>query len=100
MVKHIVLFRLTNFSDNEEKQAQLKQMEEIFSSLPRKLPYISEYRTGCNITAADHAWDFAIDSVFRDVDQLLRYQRSSEHLEAVSKASRIGKVKAMVDYEF
>lgn len=100
MVKHIVLFRLTTFSDNEEKRAQMEELKEIFSSLPEKLPYLKDYRTGCNITGADHAWDFAIDSVFCDIEELREYQQSSEHLEAVRKASRIGKVKAMVDYEF
>jgi hypothetical protein len=60
MIKHIVLFRLTSFSNTEEKEAQLKQMDDIYSVLPYQLPFIIDFRTGRNITAAGHAWDFAM----------------------------------------
>jgi hypothetical protein len=100
MVKHIVLFKLTSFSGEEDKKSQLKQMREIFSVLPEQLDYISEFTTGINFTVADHAWDFAIDSLFPGKEELNRYQVSDEHQEAVRKASSIAKIKAVVDYEF
>jgi hypothetical protein len=65
MVKHIVLFKLTSFTE---------------------------------ITYASHSWDSAIDSVFDTEEDLLIYQRSPEHLDAIKKASVIAKEKAMVDY--
>ena len=99
MVKHIVLFKLTSFSGEEDKKHQLKQMKEIFSVLPEQLDYITEFRTGINFTVAGHAWDFAIDSVFPGIDELNRYQVSDEHREAIRKASSIEKIKAVVDYE-
>lgn len=100
MVKHIVFFKLTSFSNKIEKESQLKEMEEIFSILPGQLSFITEFRTGRNFTEADHAWDFTIDSVFEDKDDLLKYQVSNEHQEAIRKASHIEKIKAVVDYEF
>jgi hypothetical protein len=100
MVKHIVLFKLTSFSGEEDKRAQLEKLKQIFSVLPEQLDFITELRTGINFTTAGHAWDFAIDSVFPGRDELNRYQVSDEHLEAVRKASSIGKIKAVVDYEF
>jgi hypothetical protein len=99
MVKHIVLFKLTSFNSNKEKELQLKQMDEIFSALPEQLKYIIEFRTGCNFTKAPHAWDFAIDSVFRNREDLQSYQISPEHQNAIQKASHILKNKAVVDYE-
>jgi ADP-dependent phosphofructokinase/glucokinase len=100
MVKHIVLFKLTSYSDEEDKEFQLGQMKEIFSVLPAKLNFIVDFKTGINFTIAGHAWDFAIDSVFTGKDDLLRYQQSEEHLDAVRKASSISKIKAVVDYEY
>jgi hypothetical protein len=100
MVKHIVLFKLTSFSGEEDKRQQLKQMEKIFSVLPQQLGYITEFRTGINFTVAGHAWDFAIDSLFPGKDELNRYQVSDEHQEAIRKASSIEKIKAVIDYEF
>jgi hypothetical protein len=100
MVKHIVLFKLTSFSGEEDKEAQLMQMKKIFSVLPEQLDFISEFRTGINFTRAEHAWDFAIDSVFPGRKEFDRYQVSEEHQAAIKKASSIGKIKAVVDYEF
>jgi hypothetical protein len=100
MVKHIVLFKLTTFSDEEDKMFQLKKMKEIYSVLPEQLDYITEFRTGINFTVAGHSWDFVIDSIFPGREELERYQVSAEHQEAIRKASSIGKTKAMVDYEF
>jgi hypothetical protein len=100
MVKHIVFFKLTSALNIEDKEIQLKQMEEIFSVLPEKLKYIHEFRTGKNITVADHAWDFAIDSIFGSREDLQKYQVSREHQDAVQNASHIRKSKAVIDYEF
>jgi len=100
MIKHIVFFKLSDASTSEKKQEQLKKMELIFSPLGSKFPFIIEYRTGMNFNEASHAWDFAIDSIFRNTDDLQKYMVSPEHLEAVSKASVIEKTKAVIDYEF
>jgi hypothetical protein len=100
MVKHIVFFKLTSAKNNEEKEIQLKKMKAIFSILPQQLKYIIEFRTGCNFTIADHAWDFVIDSIFLNRDDLQKYQDSKEHQEAVQKASHILKSKSVIDYEY
>jgi hypothetical protein len=65
-----------------------------------KLPFIVEYRTGINFNEASHAWDFVIDSVFTDKEDLNRYMESDEHQKAVKEASAIEKTKAVIDYEF
>lgn len=100
MVKHIVLFKLTSYTNPEEKENQMDQLEKIYSVLPVKLPFIIDFRTGRNITSAGHAWDFVIDSVFNSASDLQNYQLSPEHLEAIKKASVIEKEKALLDYEF
>jgi hypothetical protein len=100
MVKHIVFFKLTSFDDSGAKEKQLDEMERIFSILPEKLNYIAGYVTGRNISTADHAWDFVIDSVFENINDLKRYQASDEHQEAIKDAAHIGKIKAVVDYDF
>jgi hypothetical protein len=79
---------------------QLKRMEEIFSPLGSKFPFIEEFRTGINFNQQPSAWDFAIDSIFRNREDLQKYQESNEHKEAVREGSEIEKTKAVVDYEF
>jgi sugar/nucleoside kinase (ribokinase family) len=100
MVKHIVFFKLSNSLIPENKQAQLKKMEQIFSPLGSKFPFIIGYRTGINFNEDSHAWDFAIDSVFLNKEDLQIYQESEEHKKAIGKGSEIEKIKAVIDYEF
>jgi hypothetical protein len=100
MVKHIVFFKLSKSLTSEVRQLQLMKMEEIFSPLGRILPYIIEYRTGINFNDAPHSWDFAIDSIFRNKEDLQKYQDSDEHKEAIKRGSEIEKTKAIIDYEF
>jgi hypothetical protein len=100
MIKHIVFFKLSKVKTPEEGQLQLKRMQEIFAPLGDKLPFIIEYRTGINFNTASHAWDFVIDSIFQNNEDLQKYQESPEHKEAVKNASWIEKSKAVIDYEF
>jgi hypothetical protein len=100
MIKHIVLFKISKVKTPEEGQLQLKRMQEIFSPLGDKLPFITEYRTGMNFNTASHAWDFVIDSTFENKEDLQKYQESPEHKEAIKIASAIEKSKAVIDYEF
>jgi hypothetical protein len=100
MVKHIVFFKLSKSLEPENRQLQLKKLEEIFAPLGRILPYIIEYRTGINFNVAAHSWDFLIDSIFRNKEDLQRYQDSEEHKEAIKRGLEIDKTKAVIDYEF
>jgi hypothetical protein len=84
----------------EERSWYLKKMEEIYAPLGDKLPFIVEYRTGINFNDTVNAWDFAIDSVFRNKEDLRQYQESKEHNEAIKNASGIEKSKAIIDYEY
>jgi hypothetical protein len=100
MVKHIVFFKLLPSALSENRETQLKKMKEIFSPLAKELPFIIEYKTAINFNDDASAWDFVIDSVFRDKEDLHKYQVSKEHKEAIRKGLEIKKTKAVIDYEF
>jgi hypothetical protein len=100
MIKHIVFFKLAKVHSDEDKNLQLRGMNAIFSHLGDKFPFIVEYRTGNNFNKATHSWDFVIDSIFRNKEDLQKYLESDEHIEAVRLASGIEKNKAVIDYEF
>ena len=100
MIKHIVFFKLSESLSQENRQIQLKKMKAIFSPLGNKFPFIVEYKTGINFSETSHAWDFVIDSIFRNNEDLQKYMLSAEHVEAVRIASEIEKTKAVIDYEF
>ena len=70
-------FKLRHFSNNIEKEGQLQKMKEIYSVLPEKLDFIIEFRTGRNITHSDNSWDFAIDLVFLNREDLQNIRRAA-----------------------
>jgi len=86
--------------DLETSQVQLKRMEEKFFPLGCKLPYIIEYRTGINLHVTPHSCNFVIDSIFRNKEDMYRYQEREEHYGAIRRGSAIEKTKVVVDYEF
>jgi hypothetical protein len=100
MVKHIVFFKLSKSLTPENKKFQLERMKAIFSTLGNKFPFIVDYKTGVNFNDASHAWDFAIDSIFRNREDLQKYQDSEDHQQAIKEGSKIEKIKAVIDYEF
>ncbi len=100
MIKHIVFFKLSDSVSGEYKRTELQNMEKIFSPLGKKFPFILEFRTGINFNITDNAWDFAIEAIFRNNEDLQNYQESREHQEAIAKGSVIEKSKAVIDYEF
>jgi hypothetical protein len=100
MVKHIVFFKLAGSIVPETRITQLNRMQQIFSPLGKKLPFIIEYKTGINFNENSYAWDFVIDSLFSNKEDLLKYQESNEHQEAIKEGSDIEKTKAVIDYEF
>jgi hypothetical protein len=100
MVKHIIFFKLARSYTPEIRKMHLRQMEDIFSPIGKKLPFIIDYRTGINFNEENYSWDFVIDSLFRNREDLKRYQESKEHLEAIGMGRHIEKSKAVIDYEF
>ncbi|MCI0522762.1 MAG: Dabb family protein [Bacteroidales bacterium] len=98
MIKHIVIFKLTQPYTSGEKKSSLKRLNEIFSPLGKMLDFIIEYKTAINILEAEYAGDFVINSTFRSLEDLNRYIASEEHRKAVAEASVIRKTKIVADY--
>jgi hypothetical protein len=99
MIKHIVMFRLKGQDDPQKKHEIVNELISIFSPL-KNLEYVREYKTGSNFSKSVNGWDFVIDSVFDNRENLESYQLSAEHITAIDKASRYDKEKAVVDYEY
>jgi hypothetical protein len=60
---------------------------------------VEEYRTAINFNVTESAWDVIIDSTFCSKKDLLDYQISQEHQDAITRARVIEKDKAIIDYE-
>jgi hypothetical protein len=99
MIHHIVLFKITEFDDELDRQKKIEELKSIFEKVPSKIPAIKSYEVGANINTSSAAYDVAINSTFRSTDDLKTYILHPDHQYAVEKAGTIPKIKVIVDYE-
>jgi len=99
MIHHIVLFKITEFDDELDKQKKIEELKSIFEKQSIKISAIKSYEVGANINTSDCAYDVVINSTFKSMDDLKAYILHPDHQYAIEKASNIPKIKVIVDYE-
>ena len=99
MIHHIVLLKVTEFDDELDRQKKIEELKSIFEKVSGKIQTIKSYEVGTNINTSNCAYDVAINSTFKTMDDLKAYLIHPDHLYAIEKASSIPKVKVIVDYE-
>lgn len=99
MIHHIILFKITEFDDELDRQKKVEELISIFEKAWGKIPAIKSYEVGANINPSSSAYDVAINSTFKSMDDLKAYILHPDHQYAIEKASNIPKIKVIVDYE-
>ncbi len=99
MIHHIVLFKITEFDDELDRQKKIEELKSIFEKVSCKIQTIKSYEVGANINTSDCAYDVAINATFKTMDELKAYLIHPDHQYAIEKASSIPKTKVILDYE-
>lgn len=100
MIRHIVMFKLTEFETSAAKDASLKGIKEGLEALSGRIKELRHIQVDFNVNPAE-TWDVILTTEFDSLEDLNTYANHPEHV-AVSK-QLIGPVKAdraCVDYEF
>ena len=100
MVRHIVMFKLTEFATPADNQAILQEIKTGLESLIDKIDVLRMIRVDFNINP-EETWDIILTTELDSLEDVKTYANHPEHV-AVSKGI-IGPVKAdraCVDYEF
>lgn len=99
MIKHIVLFKITDAGNNDDRLNKALKMKSVFEKLIEKIDVIRSYEVGINKGDSDSAYDLVINSSFDTWSDLDEYINHPAHQEAIRLNKNIQKVKAVVDYE-
>ena len=99
MIHHIVLFKITEFDDELDRQKKIEELKSIFEKQSIKIQSIKSYEVGANINTSNFAYDVVINSTFKSMDDLKAYILHPDHQYAIEKAGSIPKTKVIVDYE-
>ena len=99
MIKHIVLFKLTDNLTKEEKIRIANEMKSIFLPLKEKINCIKSYEIGINFNEKSDTSDVVIYSEFETIDDLNYYLKHPEHIKAIEQNKQFNKVKTLIDYK-
>lgn len=100
MVRHIVMFKLTEFTTPADKQAKMQEIKTGLEALIDKIDVLRMIRVDFNINP-EETWDIILTTELDSLKDVKTYANHPEHV-AVAKGI-IGPVKAdraCVDYEF
>jgi hypothetical protein len=92
VIRHIVLFRLTDKADASAAAAQLRSLE-------GKIPSLRSIEVGVNVVESERAHDVSIMTTFDDLAGLKEYAEHPEHQPVVRWMRERVAGSAAVDYE-
>ncbi len=94
MLNHIVLIKFKK--DAPEKDIQ--DLENHLEELPNKIVEIHSYEFGRDIIHSDRSYDFALISLFANLESLQRYQVHPDHQTILKKIHAISESVFSVDF--
>jgi len=100
MIRHIVLFKIKDFSSESERNEALQNVLVTFRSLIGQIPQIRQYRVEPDCVHGPGSYDVIIDSVFDHLEDLKAYQSHPAHRDAAALNAQWSESKAVCDYFF
>jgi len=95
MITHVVMMKFKpEISDNE-----IDELNVLLDGLPDKIDEIQSYDFGRDVVRSERSYDFALVSVFANLDTLKHYQVHPAHQVVVKKLGGMCEHIAVVDYE-
>ncbi len=94
MLKHIVFIKFKK----EAAEAEIADMEKGLASLPAIISEIKGYEFGRDVVHSERSYDFALVSVFADLEAMKRYQVHPSHVEVVGKVKKVAESLLAVDF--
>ena len=100
MIRHIVLFKLREFNTTAEKKKAAETVSAELVKLKKKIPFISDFETGINITIDESAYDWVLNSTFASIEDLKAYQAHPDHQAFIQFNKGYSVKKVVIDYEY
>ncbi len=95
MITHVVMMK---FKSDVTAEA-IDELAALLDRLPDRIDEIQSYDFGRDVVRSQRSYDFALVSVFANLDTLKRYQAHPDHQVVVKKLGSMCQHIAAVDYE-
>jgi hypothetical protein len=100
MIKHVVMWKMKPFAEGADAAANARIMKERLSALKGIIPQIVQYDCGSDFIKTPASYDFAINCVVKNVDDLKIYNDHPAHVVVKQFIAKVTDARAVVDYEF
>ena len=94
MLNHVVLIKFKNDVTDEA----IQELENLLEELPNKIFEIHSYEFGRDIIHSDRSYDFALLSLFANLESLQRYKDHPDHQTVLKKILSISEDILAVDF--
>ena len=95
MITHVVMMKFKPDVTGHD----IEELETLLDGLPDKFDEIQSYDFGRDVVRSDRSYDFALVSIFANLDTLKRYQVHPDHQVVVKKLGGMCENIVAVDYE-
>ena len=95
MINHVVLMKFKP----DTTDADIQELEKMLDDLPNKIMQIHSYEFGRDVVRSQRSYDFALVSLFANLESLKRYQEHRLHQPVTKKIKQLCESVATVDFE-
>jgi hypothetical protein len=95
MIQHVVFLKFKP----ETTEAMISEIETGLGTLPGRIPEIRHYVFGRDVVRSQRSYDFALVSMFEDLDALKRYSGHPDHQAVLEKILAATENVLAVDFE-
>ncbi len=96
MIKHVVMLKFKK----DAQEAGIGELENKMGVLPGEIPEIKSYEFGRDIIRSERSYDFALVSVFEDIESVKRYQIHPRHQEVLKILKDLCESVVVADFVF
>ena len=99
MIKHIVMWKLKDNAEGNDKVENAKIIKEELEALKKEVKEIKSIEVGVNIVSGEQAYDVVLYSEFENIEDLNAYQKHPAHLRVGEFVGKVREDRVVVDYE-
>lgn len=100
MIKHIVLFKLKEFENEDLKAVVRNKITHALLALKEKIEVLKYIEVGQNYELMSPSYDMCLITHFETLKDLEAYRIHPEHLKVVELIKPNATGRAVIDYEF
>ena len=100
MIKHIVLFKLKEFENEDLKAVVRNKITHALLALKEKIEVLKYIEVGQNYELMSPSYDMSLITHFETLKDLEAYRIHPEHLKVVELIKPNATGRAVIDYEF